>query len=83
LNERVAVARQGGGPKYVARHKEQGRFPPRERIALLLDRGTPFLELSPLAANGMYDDGAPAAGIIAGIGGFRGGSASSSPTTPR
>src|SRR3954452_16415408 len=68
LNRRVETARQGGGPKYVARHKEQGKMPPRERIAALLDPRTPFLELSPLAANGMYDDGAPAAGIITGIG---------------
>ena len=68
LNKRLAAARQGGGAKYVARHKEQGKVPPRERIAALLDPDTPFLELSPLAANGMYDDGAPAAGIITGIG---------------
>src|SRR5216684_885260 len=68
LNRRVATARQGGGPKYVARHKEQGKVPPRERIAALLDPDTPFLELSALAANGMYDDEAPAAGIITGIG---------------
>src|ERR1700736_4545141 len=68
LNERLKVVRQGGGPKYLARHTEQGKVPPRERIAALLDPDTPFLELSPLAANGMYDDEAPAAGIITGIG---------------
>src|SRR5689334_24822 len=68
LNHRVAVARQGGGPKYLARHKEQGKVPPRDRVAALLDPDTPFLELSGLAANGMYDDGAPAAGVITGIG---------------
>ena len=68
LNERLAAARLGGGPKYLARHKEQGKMPPRERIAALLDPDTPFLELSPLAANGMYDDEAPAAGMITGIG---------------
>src|SRR5882724_11770542 len=68
LTQRLAGARLGGGPKYVARHKEQGKVPPRDRIALLLDPDTPFLELSPLAANGMYEDGAPAAGIITGIG---------------
>jgi len=68
LNERLAKARQGGGEKYLARHREQGKMPPRERIAALLDSGTPFLELSPLAANGMYDDEAPGAGIITGIG---------------
>ena len=42
LNVRVGAARQGGGPKYVARHKEQGKLPPRERIAALLDPNTPF-----------------------------------------
>src|SRR5438874_1815800 len=68
LNARVATARQGGGEKYLARHREQGKVPVRERIAELLDPGTPFLELSPLAANGMYDDEAPAAGIVTGIG---------------
>jgi 3-methylcrotonyl-CoA carboxylase beta subunit len=68
LNQRLAAARDGGGPKYLARHKEQGKMPPRERVATLLDPNTPFLELSPLAANGMYDDDAPAAGMIAGIG---------------
>src|SRR6478672_1012914 len=70
LNQRLAAARLGGGPKYLARHKEQGKVPPRERIAALLDPDTPFLELSPLAAFGMYDDegGAPAAGIVTGVG---------------
>ncbi|HEY8712425.1 MAG TPA: carboxyl transferase domain-containing protein, partial [Thermoanaerobaculia bacterium] len=68
LNGRLAVTRAGGGEKYLARHKEQGKMPPRERIAELLDPNTPFLELSPLAANGMYDDEAPAAGIITGVG---------------
>jgi len=68
LNRRLAAARLGGGEKYVARHREQGKVPPRERIAALLDPDTPFLELSPLAANGMYDDEAPGAGIITGIG---------------
>src|SRR5687767_12167886 len=68
LDHRLARARQGGGPKYLARHQEQGKLPPRDRIAALLDPDTPFLELSPLAANGMYDDEAPAAGIITGIG---------------
>ena len=68
LRDRVTAARQGGGPKYLARHREQGKLPVRERIDLLLDRGSPFLELSPLAAFEMYDNGAPAAGIITGIG---------------
>jgi 3-methylcrotonyl-CoA carboxylase beta subunit len=72
LSQRLAVARQGGGPKYLARHREQGKMPPRDRIAALLDPDTPFLELSALAANGMYDDEAPAAGIITGIGRVQG-----------
>jgi 3-methylcrotonyl-CoA carboxylase beta subunit len=72
LKQRLAKAREGGGPKYVARHKEQGKVPPRDRIAGLLDPDTAFLELSPLAANGMYDDEAPGAGIITGIGMIQG-----------
>jgi acetyl-CoA carboxylase carboxyltransferase component len=68
LNGRVARAREGGGEKYLARHREQGKVPVRERIAALLDPGTPFLELSPLAANGMYEKDAPAAGIVTGVG---------------
>ncbi|MFN2237941.1 MAG: carboxyl transferase domain-containing protein [Thermoanaerobaculia bacterium] len=68
LRERLAEARLGGGPKYLERHREQGKLPARERIELLLDPETPFLELSPLAANGMYDDGAPGAGLITGVG---------------
>ncbi|HEX2062208.1 MAG TPA: carboxyl transferase domain-containing protein, partial [Thermoanaerobaculia bacterium] len=68
LRQRIETARQGGGPKYLARHKEQGKVPPRERIAALLDPNTPFLELSPLAATDMYDGEAPAAGIITGVG---------------
>src|SRR3990170_8957383 len=68
LNERIARAKEGGGEKYLARHREQGKMPVRERIAGLLDPDTPFLELSPLAANGMYEKDAPAAGIVTGIG---------------
>ena len=68
LNERIAKAREGGGEKYLARHREQGKMPVRERIAALLDPHTPFLELSTLAANGMYEKDAPAAGIITGVG---------------
>ncbi len=58
--DRLAQARQGGGAKYVARHREQGKLPVRERIDGLIDPGSAFLELSPLAAWGMYDDDAPA-----------------------
>src|SRR5919198_585773 len=68
LRERLARAREGGGAKYLQRHRDQGKLPVRERIDRLLDAGSPFLELSPLAAFGMYDDEAPAAGIVTGIG---------------
>src|SRR5215467_2196501 len=68
LRDRVTVVRQGGGPKYLQRHREQGKLPVRERIELLLDQGSPFLELSPLAAFDMYDNDAPGAGIVTGIG---------------
>src|SRR5688572_22987307 len=65
---RLEQVRQGGGPKYLARHVERGKLPVRERINGLLDRGSPFLELSPLAAWEMYDGDAPSAGIVTGIG---------------
>jgi acetyl-CoA carboxylase carboxyltransferase component len=68
LNAKLADARQGGGEKYLARHREQGKVFVRDRINELLDPNTPFLELSALAANGMYDDEAPGAGIVTGIG---------------
>ncbi|WP_075214848.1 carboxyl transferase domain-containing protein [Mongoliimonas terrestris] len=68
LKARVARAAEGGGPAAQARHAARGKLPPRERVRLLLDRGTPFLELSQLAANGLYDDQVPAAGLVTGIG---------------
>jgi len=68
LRERTALVRQGGGAKYVERHRGQGKLPVRERIEKLLDEGSPFLELSPLAAWDMYDNGAPAAGVVTGVG---------------
>jgi acetyl-CoA carboxylase carboxyltransferase component len=68
LRERLSRAREGGGAKYLERHREQGKLPVRDRIARLLDPGSPFLELSPLAAFGMYDDEAPAAGLVTGVG---------------
>jgi acetyl-CoA carboxylase carboxyltransferase component len=58
----------GGDDRSIARHRERGKLPVRERIDRLLDPGSAFLELSPLAANGVYDDEAPSAGIITGIG---------------
>src|SRR5436305_9051744 len=72
LNGRLAAARLGGGPKYLERHRQQGKVPPRDRLAALLDPDTPFLELSSLAANGMYDDEAPAAGLVTGVGRVQG-----------
>ncbi len=66
--ERLALVKQGGGARYVERHREQGKLPVRERIETLLDPGSPFLELSPLAAWGMYDNDAPSAGVVTGIG---------------
>src|SRR4051812_18677208 len=68
LRQRQAVVTQGGGAKYLERHRAQGKLPVRERIAALLDEGSPFLELSPLAAWELYDNDAPAAGVITGIG---------------
>lgn len=68
LRERLAVARQGGGEKYRARHEQQGKMFVRERIDRLLDAGSPFLELSPLAAFEVYEDETPSAGIVTGIG---------------
>ena len=58
----------GGGERARQRHVERGKLLPRERVDALLDPGSPFLELSPLAAHGLYDGEAPAAGIITGIG---------------
>jgi 3-methylcrotonyl-CoA carboxylase beta subunit len=63
--QRVAL---GGGERARQRHVDRGKLLPRERVDALLDPGSPFLELSPLAAHGLYDGDAPAAGIITGIG---------------
>jgi acetyl-CoA carboxylase carboxyltransferase component len=71
LRARTAVVAErgaGGDDKSITRHRERGKLPVRERIDLLLDPGSAFLELSPLAANGLYDDDAPSAGIVTGIG---------------
>jgi 3-methylcrotonyl-CoA carboxylase beta subunit/propionyl-CoA carboxylase len=64
----LAGVRQGGGQKYRERHEAQGKRFVRERIDRLLDPGSPFLELSPLASWGMYDGQAPGAGVVTGIG---------------
>jgi 3-methylcrotonyl-CoA carboxylase beta subunit len=68
LRDRTEEARRGGGEKARKRHEERGKLPVRDRIDKLLDPNTAFLELSPLAAFGMYDGDVPAAGIITGIG---------------
>ena len=66
--ERLAQTMQGGGVDAVEKHKKRGKLLARERIDLLLDAGSPFLEFSALAAAGMYGDEAPGAGIVTGIG---------------
>ena len=73
LNAQIAKAQEGGGAAARAKHTARGKLLPRERVQMLLDPGTPFLELSPLAALGLYPDrdgtdSAPCAGLIAGIG---------------
>ncbi len=67
---RVQQARvaEGGGKRSVQRHLDRGKLLPRERVRKLIDPGSPFLELSPLAALGVYEDDVPGAGIITGIG---------------
>ncbi len=72
LKERLAIAAQGGGEDARKKHTARNKLLPRERIDALIDPGTTFLELSPLAAGEMYDSGAPGAGIITGIGRIHG-----------
>ena len=68
LNAKLAVAALGGNERARQRHVSRGKLLPRERVDRLLDPGSPFLELAPLAAGGMYGDESPGAGIITGIG---------------
>jgi acetyl-CoA carboxylase carboxyltransferase component len=68
LRSRLDAIKKGGGEAAVKRHKERGKMFVRERIEAVIDPDTPFLEFSALAANGMYDDEAPSAGVITGIG---------------
>src|SRR5690349_1257544 len=68
LREQLAAAALGGSARSRARHVERGKLLPRERVDRLVDPSSPFLELSPLAANGLYDDAAPGAGMITGVG---------------
>ncbi|MGE5690943.1 MAG: carboxyl transferase domain-containing protein [Pseudomonadota bacterium] len=68
LRERTALVARGGGEKAVERHRARGKLTARERIDRLVDPGSAFLELNALAAWGLYDDQAPSAGIVTGIG---------------
>ncbi len=68
LRAQVEKVKGGGGERARAKHLERGKLLPRERVRCLLDSGSPFLELSQLAAHGLYDSEVPAAGLIAGIG---------------
>jgi 3-methylcrotonyl-CoA carboxylase beta subunit len=72
LDAQLERVRHGGGEKARARHTARGKLLPRERVDRLVDPGTPFLELSPLAAHGMYDGDAPGAGIVTGVGRIQG-----------
>lgn len=68
LKNKLQKARLGGGPEAIAKHKKRGKLMARERIDMVLDPGSPFIELSTLAADGVYDDDVPAAGMVTGIG---------------
>ncbi len=68
LRQRIQLVQQGGGEDAIAKHRKRNKLLARERIQLLCDPDTPFLELSPLAAWDMYDNEAPSAGIVTGIG---------------
>ena len=72
LRARVARVAQGGGAAALAKHTARGKLLPRDRIRQLLDVGSPFLELSQLAADGVYADDVPCAGIVTGIGSIAG-----------
>lgn len=68
LAEKLAVVKSGGGAETVKRHHARKKFLPRERIEKILDEGSPFIELSSLAAYNLYEDDVPAAGMVTGIG---------------
>ncbi|WP_102223077.1 carboxyl transferase domain-containing protein [Acidimangrovimonas sediminis] len=70
--EAAAMAAAGGGAAALERHVGRGKLPPRERVADLLDPGSPFLEIGATAAHGLYDGAAPCAGVIAGVGRVQG-----------
>ena len=68
LKEKISKVHKGGGEDKIKLHKERNKMLVRERIDALLDHDTPFMEFNPLAAYGMYEDKAPCAGIVTGIG---------------
>src|SRR5712672_3136030 len=68
LKQALLGIAEGGGEAARARHLARGKLLPRDRIQTLIDPGAPFLELSPLAGHGLYEDVVPAGGIITGIG---------------
>ncbi|MEQ8257497.1 MAG: carboxyl transferase domain-containing protein, partial [Roseovarius confluentis] len=72
VEEAARAAAEGGGEAARERHKSRGKMPPRERVANLLDPGSPFLEVGAVAAHGLYDGAAPCAGVIAGVGRVQG-----------
>src|SRR6058998_3542953 len=72
LRERTALVSRGGGERALERHRARGKLTARERIDLLVDPGSAFLELGALAAWGMYGGEAPSAGIVTGIGRIEG-----------
>lgn len=72
LQQKTKIALQGGGEKAVARHTSKGKLLVRNRIELLLDKSTAFLELSGLAASDLYEGGIHSAGIVTGIGRIHG-----------
>ena len=68
FQERLDRIQQGGGEKAIAKHRSRGKLTARERIQQVIDPGSSFLEIAPFAAFGIYDDQAPCAGVVAGIG---------------
>ncbi|MFH0779128.1 MAG: carboxyl transferase domain-containing protein, partial [Candidatus Eisenbacteria bacterium] len=68
LKARLEEVKRGGPPPAIEKHKSRGKLMVRERLDLLFDKNTPFLELSSLAAYGMYDNEAPAASMVTGVG---------------
>ncbi|MBA3309837.1 MAG: methylcrotonoyl-CoA carboxylase [Nocardioidaceae bacterium] len=68
LRQRLAQVRQGGSEAARAKHTDRGKLLVRDRVDRLLDPGSPFLEVAPLAAYGMYDDAVPSAGVVTGVG---------------